>query len=953
MPAKLFYLPFRPAIDPNGLTVSGAQLYFYAAGTLTPLPVYADEALTVPLESPVQANPAGKWPAIYLDEAVLYRAVLKDEDGAVLDDADPYLASVSDELTPELAGVVTDAQTAASNAATSAGAAAAQVPLAAAEVTKAQEWSDGTEPGGPGTLSAKGWAAASALATRGVNMWPDPMFKLSAGNFDYEADGYRLYSRASGNKNATWDANFKHPYGVGAWVYNSALTTLMGFETHLAGSGTGEFDLAPGDVVSIAVEVVASSGTVSIAARFFSAVTPTAYTHLGLQINGSASVVMDGTPKVLKVNNLTIPVGAIGFQDYLFDGVASDFKVLRRWVVKSSAAADSPPVRGTDWEEAERSRVAVGDPHGPEVEWMVQPAVVYDDATVVLPVSGISDGTVNAAITGWASALDPAGVSFNAVTVRGIRQPDGATPLAAIGVVVRKGALNTVQNAGSTVVAVGSLAINPALSVHPSTTIPLRDPASGNFLTLSDTQLNTDEYAVMVYGITATGTRTAIVQPRGITDNQLGRTFYVTTNDPATAVWLSQTTPLPVGVEHVLLDNMRDGFGPTDTYAQQIADKIGGGTPANVEPSPYGQRLRRFRAFTAARGFNQSARYSLALVGDSWSTSSTYLARDFTNLMIGKYGDGGVGWCGFGFTSGNPFGDARGVYSVTRTGAWTSNYHAGSTSPNIGDARSSTAADKLTVTSASGATAPALSAVKLHFKGTANGVIRWRWNAGAWSANTNVQGTLDAQQTVDLTGFPATVLSGSPAGTIVLEIEVVSGSVILSGLDMRSASDGIVIHKLGSSGSKASDWLASNAAQWQAAIALLGIDGAQMLFGTNEDSAGQSPDQVAANYASLASRLRTASPSCDLLLAVAPDNHLANATDMTGYAAAIYALVDGSSPDVFAAFCDLQPAYGDPANKAEYASTGTLPLFLVDGAHPNATGSQINARESARVWSDA
>jgi hypothetical protein len=91
MPATTFYLPFRPALDANGIVVPGALLYFYATGTTTPQTIYADNGLVTPLANPVQANAAGRWPSIYLNDALTYRVVLKDADGATLDDQDPYI----------------------------------------------------------------------------------------------------------------------------------------------------------------------------------------------------------------------------------------------------------------------------------------------------------------------------------------------------------------------------------------------------------------------------------------------------------------------------------------------------------------------------------------------------------------------------------------------------------------------------------------------------------------------------------------------------------------------------------------------------------------------------------------------------------------------------------------------------------------------------------------------
>ncbi len=91
MAFDLFYLPFRPAIDANGIVVPGAKLYFYATGTSTPQPIYADAELTTKLDNPLGANGAGAWPSIYIDNSLTYRVVLRDADGVVLSEADPYV----------------------------------------------------------------------------------------------------------------------------------------------------------------------------------------------------------------------------------------------------------------------------------------------------------------------------------------------------------------------------------------------------------------------------------------------------------------------------------------------------------------------------------------------------------------------------------------------------------------------------------------------------------------------------------------------------------------------------------------------------------------------------------------------------------------------------------------------------------------------------------------------
>jgi len=114
MASELFLLPFRPAFDANGIVVPGAQLFFYATETTMPQAVFSDSGLEVPLANPVEANAAGVWPAIYLNDALTYRVVLKDADGATLSDADPYLPGVVDNLAADVAA---DAAAAAASAA--------------------------------------------------------------------------------------------------------------------------------------------------------------------------------------------------------------------------------------------------------------------------------------------------------------------------------------------------------------------------------------------------------------------------------------------------------------------------------------------------------------------------------------------------------------------------------------------------------------------------------------------------------------------------------------------------------------------------------------------------------------------------------------------------------------------------------------------------------------------
>lgn len=75
MAAGRLLLPsWMPALDSDGSPIPNAKVFFYNNLTTTLAPVYADEALTIPVANPVEANSSGRFPAVWADDAVLYSA---------------------------------------------------------------------------------------------------------------------------------------------------------------------------------------------------------------------------------------------------------------------------------------------------------------------------------------------------------------------------------------------------------------------------------------------------------------------------------------------------------------------------------------------------------------------------------------------------------------------------------------------------------------------------------------------------------------------------------------------------------------------------------------------------------------------------------------------------------------------------------------------------------------
>ena len=73
--------------DNNGDPLAGGLLHVYLAGTSTRTPVYADDALLVPLTNPVVLDAAGRAPELFLD-ALAYKQVLETAEGVELWSAD-------------------------------------------------------------------------------------------------------------------------------------------------------------------------------------------------------------------------------------------------------------------------------------------------------------------------------------------------------------------------------------------------------------------------------------------------------------------------------------------------------------------------------------------------------------------------------------------------------------------------------------------------------------------------------------------------------------------------------------------------------------------------------------------------------------------------------------------------------------------------------------------------
>ena len=94
--ASRYVSPVETALDLSGVPISGAEATFYESGTVNFANTYSDDDLTIANTNPVVADSAGRFPNIFL-QAIDYKVVLKNADGAIIWTRDPVRHHVSGE----------------------------------------------------------------------------------------------------------------------------------------------------------------------------------------------------------------------------------------------------------------------------------------------------------------------------------------------------------------------------------------------------------------------------------------------------------------------------------------------------------------------------------------------------------------------------------------------------------------------------------------------------------------------------------------------------------------------------------------------------------------------------------------------------------------------------------------------------------------------------------------
>lgn len=332
----------------------------------------------------------------------------------------------------------------------------------------------------------------------------------------------------------------------------------------------------------------------------------------------------------------------------------------------------------------------------------------------------------------------------------------------------------------------------------------------------------------------------------------------------------------------------------------------------------YGEwHLRRSRAkFQALAAGIAGAQMAIYLPGDSWIDNVAYNGRVFASRLRAAYGNGAIGWIGFGPQPLDP------NLWTSASGTWTL-VDETAASPDLYAVTSSTVGSRRVINA--GSQAPVPTGAKLQWKGTADGVIRYRTGTGAWTT-LNVQGS--GIQHADLANLPT-------SAPWTMEFDIVYGTPDMRGVLFAGTSNGVIIHKGGNSGSHTNDWVGVNRDEYIASIAQLPMDLVILPFGVNDQAVPIAPDTFLANTLEIIDRIRTAKPTTggqpgpDFLVSIPPElkNRLAlgqsmvpywrallNAADEHRFAVVGLPLVFGSVPADYDAWMDTDLIHPAPTS---------------------------------------
>ena len=396
------------------------------------------------------------------------------------------------------------------------------------------------------------------------------------------------------------------------------------------------------------------------------------------------------------------------------------------------------------------------------------------------------------------------------------------------------------------------------------------------------------------------------------------------------ALAVGSTTPTYSAYKWVAATTLPDGT-PIEYPTPSI--------PVYIEPRPayYGlanlretrKRLRALRHGATGAG----SMLTIAMIGDSWTHNNGRYAYKVAQVLWRKYqssasnvehGPSGLGLISFGGVGGSLPNGAITWNAMAKVASGSVDISAYGTGGGPDICQAVMQSDSV-VRLDGGITTNRGISYTLMFEGGA-GSVQWSFDDGATWSNV-----------LDLTTFPTglqtyeiDVSAWSGVASKPFRIKAVTQSTIYGINSVLKNTAGIVVHKLGATGTRAQQWATVDATRWKAGMAALAPNLVTIMHGTNDQTIGRTKAQFKADVKTIIDRAISVNPSADiLLLSPAENQRTKNPIAMSQYADAMWELAKENSY----AYADMQPHFG--VNPSEYAFGSSRPWFASDLIHPD------------------
>lgn len=330
----------------------------------------------------------------------------------------------------------------------------------------------------------------------------------------------------------------------------------------------------------------------------------------------------------------------------------------------------------------------------------------------------------------------------------------------------------------------------------------------------------------------------------------------------------------------------------------------------------------------AAYQASPSGSFRIGAIGDSYTANRDRYVKRLKQTLASTYGDLGAGFLGFSawatFSSSvNGSSDETQLSCSVPAAQWTSVYGSGY-GPDAGHVTAATSNSSLSVT-----VHKSVDSLKIYYAKTASSPgFRYGFQTGGITSSwTNVPTAAGATSL----GTESLTVS-SRAAPYTMEIQALGTGVALIGVEAVINGTGVVLHKLGSSGGRASGFTGSMPA---ASLRQLDLDMAIIMFGTNEQGGNVTPAAFKANLQSISNNLRTQNPAVDLVFMLpcytANELESPRAYKLQDYGNAMRDVATANQ----GAFLDFTQIFGPAAELQNLIDSG---LMHTDRIHPSTTG---------------